>query len=46
MFGLINIIIMFPYKTSTLEEIQSFENILKAVLIIQTSSTSFHVNLI
>ena len=46
MFGLINIIIASPLKTSTLQVIYSFNNILKVFFVVQTSSTIFHVKLI
>ena len=45
-FGLINIILVSPYKTSTLQILHSFNNILKVLFTIWTSSTLFHVNLI
>ena len=46
MFGLMNIIIVSPYNTSTLKVLYYFNNILKVLFIIKTSSTWFHVNLI
>ena len=46
MFDFINIIIVSPYNTSPLQVLYSFNNILKVLFIIQTSSTLFHVNLI
>ena len=47
MFGLMNLVLVYPYKTSTLQVIYSFENIPKLIFIIQTSSTPwFHINLI
>ena len=46
MFGLMNIILVSPYNTSTLRVIYYFNKILKFMFIIQTSSTWFHVNLI
>ena len=46
MFGFMNKIIIYPYKTSTLSVIYSFKNTLKLFFIIQTSSTWFNVNLI
>ena len=46
MFGLISIILVSSYKTSTLQFIYCFGNILKVLFIIQTSATSFHVKLI
>ena len=46
MFGLMNIIIVSPYDTSIIQVRYSFENILKVIFIIQTSSNWFHVNLI
>ena len=41
-----NIILASPYKTSTLQFPYSFGNILKVIIMIQTSSTWFHENLI
>ena len=46
MFGLMNVIIVSTYNTSTLQVLYYFNNILKVVFIIQTYSTWFHVNLI
>ena len=46
MFGLMNIILASPLKTSTLQVHYSFDNILKVIFIIQTYSILFHVNLI
>ena len=46
MFGLINIIINYIYKKSTLQVTYSFCKILKVIFIIQTSSTWFHANLV
>ena len=46
MLDLMNIIIVSPYKTSTLLGLYSFNNLPKFFFIIQTSSTLFHVNLV
>ena len=46
MFDLINTIIFFPYKTSTLKVRCPIKNILKVFFTIWTSSTWFRVNLI
>ena len=45
-FGLMNVIIVFPYKTITRQVFYSFKNILKLFSTIWTSSTLFLVNLI
>ena len=46
MFGLMNIFLIYPYNTSTIQVIYYFKNILKIMFIIHTSSTWFYVNLI
>ena len=46
MFGFMNINIVSPYKTITPQVLYYFNNILKLIFIIQTSSTWFHVKLI
>ena len=46
MFGLMNIMLVSPYNTSTLQVLYHFNKILRLMFIIQTSSTWFHVNLI
>ena len=46
MFGLMNIILASPYKTSTLQVHYSFDKILKVIFIIQSYSIWFHANLI
>ena len=46
MLGLMNIIRVSTYKTSTLPVLYSFNKILKVLFIIWTSSNLFHVNLI
>ena len=43
MFCLMNILLDYPYKTSTLQVLYYFGNILKVIFIIQTSSTRLHV---
>ena len=45
-FNLMNIIILYTYKTKTLQVIYYFNRILKLLFIIKTSSTLFHVDLI
>ena len=45
-FGLMNVIIASPQKTSTLQAPYSFGKILKVIFMIHTSSTWFHANLI
>ena len=46
MFGLMNTILAYPYKTSTLQVSYSFGKILKVIFMIQNSSTWFHANFI
>ena len=46
MFGLMNIILASPYKTSTLQVTYSFGKILKVIFMIHTSSTWFYAKLI
>ena len=46
LFGVMNIILVFPYKTRTIQVLYYFKNILKVLFIIKTSSTWFYVNLI
>ena len=46
MFGLMDIILASPYKTSTPQVTYSFDKILKVIFIIQTSSTWFHAKLL
>ena len=46
MFGLMNINIVSPYNTGTIQVLYYFNQILKLLFMIQTLSTWFHVNLI
>ena len=46
MFGLMNIILVSPYKKITVQVIYYFNNILKVIFKNWTSLTSLHVNLI
>ena len=46
MFGLMNIILVSPENTSTLQVIYYFNMIMKFMFIMKTSSTLFHVNFI